>query len=203
MYRLFALTAIILATLCSPVAAQVRINEPAPDFTLSDSNNEIRTLSEYKGKIVVLEWTNHLCPFVKKHYKGGNMQALQKKYAGEKNDKVVWLSIVSSAEGKEGFVRPYEANQIAKQNDATPNAILLDSFGKVGRLYRARTTPHMYVIDKDGMLVYQGAIDNKSTSDPKDIPGAINHVQVALDELLAGKKVSLGSTQPYGCSIKY
>jgi peroxiredoxin len=203
MYRLFALTAIILATLCSPVAAQVRINEPAPDFTLSDSNNEIRTLSEYKGKIVVLEWTNHLCPFVKKHYKGGNMQALQKKYAGEKNDKVVWLSIISSAEGKEGFVRPYEANQIAKQNDATPNAILLDSFGKVGRLYRARTTPHMYVIDKDGILVYQGAIDNKSTSDPKDIPGAINHVQVALDELLAGKKVSLGSTQPYGCSIKY
>jgi peroxiredoxin len=203
MYRLFALTAIILATLCSPVAAQVRINEPAPDFTLSDSNNEIRTLSEYKGKIVVLEWTNHLCPFVKKHYKGGNMQALQKKYAGEKNDKVVWLSIISSAEGKEGFVRPYEANQIAKQNDATPNAILLDSFGKVGRLYRARTTPHMYVIDKDGILVYQGAIDNKSTSDPKDIPGAINHVQVALDELLEGKKVSLGSTQPYGCSIKY
>jgi peroxiredoxin len=203
MYRLFALTAIILATLCSPVAAQVRINEPAPDFTLSDSNNEIRTLSEYKGKIVVLEWTNHLCPFVKKHYKGGNMQALQKKYAGEKNDKVVWLSIISSAEGKEGFVRPYEANQIAKQNDATPNAILLDSFGKVGRLYRARTTPHMYVIDKDGILVYQGAIDNKSTSDPKDIPGAINHVQVALDELLAGKKVSLGATQPYGCSIKY
>jgi peroxiredoxin len=203
MYRLFALTAIILATLCSPVAAQVRINEPAPDFTLSDSNNEIRTLSEYKGKVVVLEWTNHLCPFVKKHYKGGNMQALQKKYAGEKNDKVVWLSIISSAEGKEGFVRPYEANQIAKQNDATPNAILLDSFGKVGRLYRARTTPHMYVIDKDGILVYQGAIDNKSTSDPKDIPGAINHVQVALDELLAGKKVSLGSTQPYGCSIKY
>jgi peroxiredoxin len=203
MYRLFALTAIILATLCSPVAAQVRINEPAPDFTLSDSNNEIRTLSEYKGKIVVLEWTNHLCPFVKKHYKGGNMQALQKKYAGEKNDKVVWLSIISSAEGKEGYVRPYEANQIAKQNDATPNAILLDSFGKVGRLYRARTTPHMYVIDKDGILVYQGAIDNKSTSDPKDIPGAINHVQVALDELLAGKKVSLGSTQPYGCSIKY
>jgi peroxiredoxin len=203
MYRLFALTAIILATLCSPVAAQVRINEPAPDFTLSDSNNEIRTLSEYKGKIVVLEWTNHLCPFVKKHYKGGNMQALQKKYAGEKNDKVVWLSIISSAEGKEGFVRPYEANQIAKQNDATPNAILLDSFGKVGRLYRARTTPHMYIIDKDGILVYQGAIDNKSTSDPKDIPGAINHVQVALDELLAGKKVSLGATQPYGCSIKY
>jgi len=203
MYRLFALTAIILATLCSPVAAQVRINEPAPDFTLSDSNNEIRTLSEYKGKVVVLEWTNHLCPFVKKHYKGGNMQALQKKYAGEKNDKVVWLSIISSAEGKEGYVRPYEANQIAKQNDATPNAILLDSFGKVGRLYRARTTPHMYVIDKDGILVYQGAIDNKSTSDPKDIPGAINHVQVALDELLAGKKVSLGSTQPYGCSIKY
>jgi peroxiredoxin len=203
MYRLFALTAIILATLCSPVAAQVRINEPAPDFTLSDSNNEIRTLSEYKGKVVVLEWTNHLCPFVKKHYKGGNMQALQKKYAGEKNDKVVWLSIISSAEGKEGFVRPYEANQIAKQNDATPNAILLDSFGKVGRLYRARTTPHMYVIDKDGILVYQGAIDNKSTSDPKDIPGAINHVQVALDELLAGKKVSLGATQPYGCSIKY
>jgi alkyl hydroperoxide reductase subunit AhpC len=203
MYRLFALTAIILATLCSPVAAQVRINEPAPDFTLSDSNNEIRTLSEYKGKIVVLEWTNHLCPFVKKHYKGGNMQALQKKYAGEKNDKVVWLSIISSAEGKEGYVRPYEANQIAKQNDATPNAILLDSFGKVGRLYRARTTPHMYIIDKDGILVYQGAIDNKSTSDPKDIPGAINHVQVALDELLAGKKVSLGATQPYGCSIKY
>ena len=100
-------------------------------------------------------------------------------------------------------MRPYEANQIAKQNDAVPNAILLDSFGKVGRLYRARTTPHMYIIDKDGILVYQGAIDNKSTSDPKDIPGAINHVQVALDELLAGKKVSLGATQPYGCSIKY
>ena len=131
------------------------------------------------------------------------MQALQKKYAGEKNDKVIWLSIISSAEGKEGYVRPYEANQIAKQNDAVPNAILLDSFGKVGRLYRARTTPHMYIIDKDGILVYQGAIDNKSTSDPKDIPGAINHVQVALDELLAGKKVSLGATQPYGCSIKY
>lgn len=203
MYRLFALTAIILATLCNPAAAQVRINEPAPDFTLPDSNNEIRTLSEYKGKIVILEWTNHLCPFVKKHYKSNNMQALQKKYAGEKNDKVVWLTIISSAEGKEGYVRPYEANQIAKQNDAVPNAILLDSFGKVARMYRARTTPHMYIVDKDGILVYQGAIDNRPTKDPRDIPGATNYIQVAMDELLAGQKVSLGATQPYGCSIKY
>ena len=203
MYRLFALTAIILATLCSPVAAQVRINEPAPDFTLSDSNNEIRTLSEYKGKVVVLEWTNHLCPFVKKHYKGGNMQALQKKYAGEKNDKVVWLSIISSAEGKEGFVRPYEANQIAKQNDATPNAILLDSFGKVGRLYRARTTPHMFVVDKEGKLAYAGAIDDKPSTSADDIKGATNYVLKAVNELLADKPVTTITTTPYGCSVKY
>jgi len=203
MYRLFALVAIILVTLCNPAAAQVRINEPAPDFTLTDSNNTIRTLSEFKGKIVVLEWTNHLCPFVQKHYKDGNMQGLQKTYAGGNSPNVVWLSIISSAEGKEGYVRPYEANQIAQQNNATPTAILLDTFGRVGRLYRARTTPHMFVVDKDGILVYQGAIDNRPSKNPKDIVGATNHVQVALDELLAGKKVSLGATQPYGCAIKY
>ncbi len=178
----------------------VVVGAPAPDFTLLDSNGVAHSVAQYKDKIVVLEWTNHLCPFVKKHYSSGNMQALQKKYTDQS---VVWLSVISSAEGKQGFVTPYEANEQTTSRKAAPTAVLLDPLGRVGKLYGARTTPHVFIIDKQGTLVYQGAVDDIPSSNVKDIEQAQNYVQPALDELLAGKPVSLSATKPYGCSVKY
>jgi peroxiredoxin len=176
------------------------VGKPAPDFTLTDSNGKSHSLSDYKGKVIVLEWFNHGCPFVVKHYDSGNMPKLQKEYTAKG---VIWLSICSSAPGKQGFGSGAEQNAKAKETGAAPTAILIDADGKVGRLYGARSTPSMYVITKKGSLAYAGAIDDKPTTDPADIKGAKNYVKEALDEVLDGKTVATASTKSYGCSVKY
>lgn len=176
------------------------VDKPAPDFTAMTASGEKVSLHDYKGKTVVLEWTNADCPFVKKHYGSGNMQAMQEKYT---KDDTVWLSVVSSAEGKQGFVTPEEAKKLTKERDAMPTDIVLDPKGEVGKLYGAKTTPHMYVIDPKGTLRYMGAIDSIRSADPADIPKATNYVEQAMMELASGKKVSEPVTQAYGCSVKY
>ena len=176
------------------------LDKPAPDFTLVDADGEEHSLSDYKDSFVVLEWFNLGCPFVKKHYNSNNMQKLQKHYTEKA---VVWLIINSSAEGKQGHYTPERANELIKEKDMAPTAFLLDHDGKVGRLYGAKVTPHMFVIDKGGVLIYNGAIDDKPTTKIEDIKDAKNHVQAALEEAMAGKSVSLKTTQPYGCSVKY
>lgn len=181
-------------------ANEALVGKPAQDFTLPDSNGKDHSLSEYKGKIVVLEWLSHDCPFVKKHYNSGNMQKLQKTYT-EKG--VIWFSIISSAPGKQGYYTPEEASEITKQKKAYPTAMLLDPDGDVGKLYGAKTTPHMFIINSDGMLVYNGAIDDISSTKIEDISKAKNYTQIALDEVMAGKEVSIQTSQPYGCSVKY
>lgn len=180
--------------------AAPEVGKPAPDFSAVDSNGKTHKLTGYRGKIVVLEWTNDGCPYVKKHYGSGNMQSLQK-YAAAKG--IVWLTIVSSAPGKQGYVDGAQANELTKSRGAAPTAVLLDPEGAVAHLYDARTTPHMFIVNKDGTLVYMGGIDDKPTSNPDDIPSAKNYVRVALDEVLAGKPVAEAVTRPYGCSVKY
>jgi peroxiredoxin len=181
-------------------SAEAEIGKAAPDFTLPDSLGKNHSLSDYAGKIVVLEWLNHGCPFVQKHYNSGNMQKLQK-MAKEKG--VVWFSVISSAPGKQGYSTPEQANEIAQEKKAVPMAILLDPEGTVGKLYDAKTTPHMYIIDKDGLLVYNGGIDDIRSANIDDIAKAKNYVNEALEELLSGKDVSIKTSQPYGCSVKY
>ena len=179
---------------------EAKLNEQAPNFKLADSNSKEHSLSDFSGKIVVLEWINFECPFVKKHYNSQNMQSLQLKYT--KKD-VVWLSINSSAEGKQGNFSNDEINNRIKNLNAKMSAYLIDADGNVGKLYGAKTTPHMYIIDKEGKLVYAGGIDDKASTDIEDIEEAENYVSLALDELLAGKNVSLQTSKPYGCSVKY
>jgi len=180
--------------------AAVTTGQPAPDFTLTDTNGQSHSLSQFKEKYVVLEWFNHDCPFVKKHYDSGNMQALQKEYTSKD---VVWLSINSSAAGKEGYYNAEQTNQMMKDKTAAPTAVLLDSDGKVGQLYGAQTTPHMFIINPDGILIYQGAIDDKKSTDPADISSSKNYVESALDAAMAGQSVSESTTKSYGCSVKY
>jgi DsbC/DsbD-like thiol-disulfide interchange protein len=165
-----------------------------------DASGKNHTLSDYAGKIIVLEWLNHGCPFVQKHYNSGNMQKLQKM---AKENGVVWFSIISSAPGKQGYSTPEQANETAREKNAQPLVILLDPEGKVGRLYDAKTTPHMYIIDKDGILVYNGGIDDIRSANIDDIAKANNYVLLALEELLSGKEVLVKASQPYGCSVKY
>ena len=176
------------------------LGKPAPDFTLMGAGGKEHSLSDYKGSLVVLEWFNADCPFVKKHYNSSNMQELQKHYT-EKG--VVWLIINSSAEGKQGHCTAEQAHEVIKEKDMAPSAFLLDHDGKVGKLYGAKNTPHMFVIDKDGVLMYHGAIDDKPSTKIEDMEDAKNYVQAALDEAMAGKSVSIRATQPYGCSVKY
>jgi len=175
-------------------------SEKAPDFVLKDSKGKEHKLSDYTGKYVVLEWTNYGCPFVKKHYSKGNMQKLQKKYT-EKD--VVWLSICSSAPGKQGYCSPDEAVKQTEAKEAACSAYLIDEEGKVGKLYRAKTTPHMFIINPTGNLIYQGAIDSIRSANPDDIVKADNFVQLALDAALNGQAVEKSTTKPYGCSVKY
>lgn len=190
---------VALATAGTALAA-AKINEPAPEFTLTDSNGTAHSLSDFRGKTVVLEWTNAECPFVVKHYKPGNMQRQQ---AEATANGVVWLTINSGAPGKQGHVDGAGANAIIERTGGKQTAYLIDADGKVGRLYGARTTPHMYVIDGEGVLRYMGAIDSNPSGDPADIAGATQYVEVALAELAAGKPVTAPVTQPYGCSVKY
>lgn len=198
--RLLTITSLCALFLSSQLQAAIKINEPAPDFTLTDSRNQTVSLSDYKGKLVVLEWTNHECPFVRKHYESGNMQKLQRDYTGKG---VVWLSLISSAPGKQGHVTGDQAEELSKNRNAAPTAVLLDPTGKAGQLYGAKTTPHMYIIDKDGVVRYAGGIDSIKSTDQADIPKAKNYVAQSLDELLAGKPVSEPATAPYGCGVKY
>lgn len=199
--RVAATTVASLFILAAEVAmASVKVGEPAPNFSLAGADGQTHSLADYKGKTVVLEWTNADCPFVKKHYSGGNMQSLQKTYTGKD---VVWLSIISSAPGKQGHVDAAGASKIVKEKSAMPTQVLLDGKGDVGRLYEAKTTPHLFIIDKSGKLVYAGGIDSEPSADPADIATATPYVKNALDELLAGKPVTTAVTRPYGCSIKY
>lgn len=196
---LLTLIACLVLYATGPLAA-VKTNKPAPDFTLKNSNNQQVKLSDYKGKIVVLEWTNHKCPFVVKHYKSNNMQKLQERYT---KDDVVWLSIISSAPNKQGFVDGKTANNLTQARNAAPTHVLLDSTGRVGKLYGARTTPHMYVIDQRGILQYQGAIDSVRSADPDDIAKATNYVTQTIQAIKTNQKVPLQESKPYGCSVKY
>ena len=180
--------------------AEVSIGQPAPDFTLTDCAGKKVSLSDYKGKVVVLEWINHNCPFVAKHYGSGNMQKLQKE-AAEKG--VVWISICSSAPGKQGHMASADVAKSCAENGSQATAYVLDEDGKVGRTYGAKRTPEMYVINAEGVLVYHGAIDDKKSPDPAEIADAKNYVQAAVAETLAGKPVSVPKTEAYGCSIKY
>lgn len=181
-------------------AAPAAVGSSAPDFSLSDTNGKTHTLAEHKGKYVVLEWTNPQCPFVVKHYGSGNMQKTQK-MAKEKG--VVWLTIDSSAPGKEGYLGGEEAKKARAGNYAESSALLLDPDGKVGKLYGAKTTPHMFIIDPQGKLVYAGAIDSIKSANVDDIAKATNYVKVGLEESMAGKPVSTPTSQAYGCSVKY
>ena len=179
---------------------EAKLNEQAPNFKLMDSNGKEHSLSDFKGKLIVLEWINYECPFVKKHYDSKNMQTLQEKYTKQG---LIWLTICSSAESKQGNFTNDEINRRSKKHGAKFTAYLVDSDGKVGKMYGAKTTPHMYIINKDGKLVYAGGIDDKASTDLEDIKCAKNYVSLALDELLAGKNVSVQSSKPYGCSVKY
>jgi hypothetical protein len=181
-------------------APELKIGAPAPNFTATDSNGKKHSLSDFKGKTVVLEWTNHECPFVKKHYETNNMQKLQKSATSQG---VIWLSVVSSAPGKQGFVNGAKANELTKSRNASPTAVLLDPDGTLGKLYGARTTPHMFVIAPNGNLAYMGAIDDKPTANKDDVATAKNYVAEALSAIKAGKPVPTPTTQPYGCSVKY
>ena len=193
--------ALALTLAASPaLASDARIGEPAPGFTLTDTAGVTHNLSDFAGKTVVLEWTNHDCPFVKKHYDGENMQRQQAEATG---DGVVWLVVNSSAVGKQGHVTPAQADQIQADWKAQQTAYLFDTDGTVGRAYGAKTTPHMYIIDPEGVLRYNGAIDSIPSASPADIGQAEQYVEIALAELAAGQSVSRPLTQPYGCSVKY
>jgi peroxiredoxin len=172
----------------------------APDFSVTDSKGKTQSVSQYKGKYVVLEWFNPECPFVKKHYGGGNMQKLQEEFTGKG---VVWLSIDSSAPGKEGHLTAEQANQKMTEWKTKQTALLLDPDGKAGQTYGAKNTPHMFIINPEGKVIYEGAIDSKASANPADIAGASNYVKAALDESLGGKPVTTANTKPYGCSVKY
>lgn len=197
-----ALTAGALIASTADASPLVTPGEAVPSFTTTNSNGEPVSLSDFAGKTVVLEWTNDGCPFVQKHYATppANMQTLQS-YAGA--DDVVWLSVISSASGKQGHVKGDEANAITAVRDAMPTHVLLDEAGDVGRLYGAKTTPHMYVIRSDGTLAYEGAIDSKPSARVEDIADATNYVRAALDSVAAGEAVAVPSSKPYGCSVKY
>lgn len=195
-----AFAAVALALAAAPAAAASKVGEAAPEFTAVDSKGKSHKLSDFKGKTVILEWTNDGCPYVQKHYNSGNMQALQKDTTGKG---VVWLTVISSAPGEQGHVDGAGADKLSETRKAAPTAVLLDAEGKLGRLYDARTTPHMYVITPDGKLAYAGAIDDKPTNDAADVKTAKNLVRNALDLIAAGKPVDPAVTRAYGCSVKY
>lgn len=183
-----------------PIPKDIMVGKRAPDFTALSSEGQTVHLSDFKGKIIVLEWHNPECPFVKKHYESKNMQRLQ---AYARSEDIVWLTINSSASGRQGYMKPREAQGYYQQHNLQSNHYLLDHEGKIGDAYNAKTTPDMVVIDTGGVIAYTGAIDNKPTTDPNDIPTARNYVQSAIENLLIGKPASPYATQPYGCAIKY
>lgn len=180
--------------------AAPKVGVAAPAFTASATSGKAVSLADQRGKTVVLEWTNHDCPYVRKHYETGNMQALQKEATGQG---VVWLTIISSAPGTQGFVSAGQADELTATRQAAPTAVLLDPTGTVGKMYGATNTPHMYVIDKGGTLMYAGAIDDRPTARRSDVPGAQNYVREALQAVAAGQPVKTPVTRAYGCTVKY
>jgi AhpC/TSA family protein len=206
---LWALLWVIVVVAFAATAAEIvrgataeglAIGQPAPDFSATDSEGKTRHLADFKGKTVVLEWTNADCPFTRKHYASGNMQSLQ---ALARQQGVVWLSVISSAPGKQGYVDGAGADELTRTRHAMPTAVLLDPSGAVGRLYHARTTPHMFVIDTKGDLEYMGGIDSLATSDVDDVPKAEPYLKEAMLAVVGDKPVAHPVTQPYGCGVKY
>jgi hypothetical protein len=201
MKRMFINLLVMCAMGVASAFGQVTSGQPAPDFTLTDTNGQQHSLSDYKGKFVVLEWFNPDCPFVKKHYdNSGNIPQLQKQYTAKG---VAWLSINSSAEGKEGHYSSQELNKYMAGQGGTASAVFVDADGRVGHLYGAQTTPHIFVIDPQGILIYQGAIDDISSADSEDIKTAHNYVRTTLDAAMNGQPVPVSTTKSYGCSVKY
>jgi peroxiredoxin len=190
----------LVLLLALPVIAAVRVGTAAPNFTATDSHGHPHSLNEYKGKYVVLEWHNRECPYTKKYYESGTMEKLQR-YWTDKG--VVWFTVISSAPGQQGYVTAADENSYVKWMDAAPTAVLLDPSGDLGHLYGAKTTPHMFVINPQGKLIYDGAIDDKPTTEQSDIAKATNYVTAALEQSMAGKPVAVPASQPYGCSVKY
>jgi len=193
--------AILALSISGPASAKIATGSNVSDMTVTDSNGQVHNLSDFAGKKVVLEWTNHGCPYVVKHYATGNMQKTQKMATA--GDDTVWLSIVSSAPGKQGYVTGEQANTLTTSREAAPTAVVLDPAGTAGRKFSAKTTPHMFIIDEKQTLVYQGAIDDNRSARKSTVKGAKNYVTAALDDLNSGVKVAESDTAPYGCSIKY
>lgn len=196
---MLATAALMFLAPAAPSHASANLGQPAPGFVLKDISGKAVQLSEFKGKTVVLEWHNPGCPFVQKHYDSGNMPGLQKKYAAD----VVWLAINSTHPGHSDHRDAAGYGRYMKEKGAERVPYLLDPDGKAGMAYGARTTPHMYIIDKAGTLVYAGGIDSIRSASAADIPKAVNYVALALDEIKAGKPISQASSTPYGCSVKY
>lgn len=194
-----AAAAVLAAGIATAQGAGPVIGQPAPNFSALDADGQTRSLSQYRGKTVVLEWTNHECPYVRKHY-SGSMQALQRDAT---RDGVVWLSIVSSAPGQQGHVTGAQAKQLTASRGASPTAVLLDPQGQVGRLYGAKTTPHMFVISPQGRLVYAGGIDDVPSNEVEDLQRAKPLVRLALADVKAGRAVATPVSRPYGCGVKY
>lgn len=197
---LFILVALFLLIGIAAEAKTAKVDQPAPGFTLTDVDGNKHSLSDFTGKYVVLEWVNYDCPFVMKHYDSGNMPALQKEYTGKD---VVWLSICSSAPGKQGHFETAALKERMKKENASPTAYLIDEDGTVGKMYEAKTTPHMYIINPEGVLLYAGGIDNIPSTNKDDIAKATNYVREGLDAELDGKAIATKFSKPYGCSVKY
>jgi len=193
-------TALLMTCSILSASADVKVGAPAPAFSEQDAQGQVQELKSLKGKWVVLEWTNKDCPYVKKHYESGNMQKLQKAYTAKG---VTWLSVITSKKGKQGYLEPAEAAKNAKTVGSAASAILIDSDGSMGKAYGAKTTPHMFVINPEGNVVYAGAIDDNDSSDADVIPTSKNYVAAALDASLEGKPVQVASSKPYGCGVKY
>ena len=195
-----AIVALALLAAATATWAAADLGKPAPGFAAVDSNGNKVSLADFRGKTVVLEWTNHDCPYVKRHYGLGNMQALQKEATAAG---VVWLSVISSAPGTQGHVGPAEANALTKSRGAAPAKVLLDPPGTIGRMYGAQTTPHMYIVDAKGTLVYRGGIDDQPTPFGELKKGTRNFVRLALADMKAGARIKHADTRPYGCTVKY
>jgi peroxiredoxin len=188
------------AALAACSAFAVKVGSPAPDFSGTDSHGKTQQLSAYRGKYVVLEWTNSECPYTRKHYESGNMQSLQKEWTAKG---VVWISILSSAPGHQGYLTAAQENSYLVREKAAPSAVVLDPTGAIGHEYEAKTTPHMFIIDPSGKLIYEGAIDDHPTADPYDIKDSKNYVDEVLSAAMAGKPLPVSYTASYGCSVKY
>jgi len=197
---MYKLSALVLSLLLASTSFAAKVGEKAPDFKVNDVNGKSHQLSDFKGKFVVLEWMNEGCPFVKKHYESNNMQKLQKEFTGKN---VAWLTVVSSAKGKQGHWTAEQAKAKTKDWKIASTAILLDEDGKMGKAYGAKVTPHMFVINPDSNIVYNGAIDSNNSSDASDIPSSTNYVAEALNSAMAGKPIKVSNSKPYGCGVKF